>query len=94
MTKQEAIKEQERLAQAYNLGWWFGTDCEKCCDVFPRFCKLDINDKYHDCYYKCDVCGKQTDYYGMPSQAADAWNNHRYLGQGVQTDLFSLLESV
>ena len=91
MTHDEAVKEQKRLSMIWgeeNLGWWFGIKCEKCCDVYPRFCTRDTNDKYHDCFYKCDVCGKQTDYYGMPSQCADAWNDHRYLGDGVQMNMF------
>jgi hypothetical protein len=87
MTQQEAIEEQQRLELIYGkekLGWWFGTRCEKCCGVYPRFQTRNTNDKYHNAYYKCDVCGKQTDYYGMPSQAEEAWNGHKYLGEGVQ----------
>lgn len=91
MTQQEAKKEQQRLEIFYGhdgLGWWFGTHCEKCCGVYPRFCKRDTNDKHHDDYYKCDVCGKQTDYYAMPSQARDAWNGHKFLGEGIQLNMF------
>ena len=85
MTREQAIAEQERIKQnGFSLGWYFGTKCEKCCDVFPRFCHRDANDKYKTAYYKCDVCGKQTDYYGMPWQAEEAWNNHKFLGEGVQ----------
>lgn len=85
MTQREAETEQKLLEiKGFNLGWYFGTKCEKCCGVFPRLCIRDIQDKYHDTYYKCDVCGKQTEYYGMPKQAEDAWNRHEYMGAGVQ----------
>ena len=85
MTQQEAINEQRRMEiMGWNLGWYFGVHCEKCCGVYPRFQTRNTNDKYHDAYYKCDVCGKQTDYFGMPKQAEEAWNNHQYLGEGVQ----------
>ena len=85
MTQQEAIRQQRELQiKGFSLGWYFGTGCEKCCGVYPRFCKRDVTDKYHDCYYKCDVCGKQTDYYGMPWQCKEAWNKHQFMGEGVQ----------
>lgn len=87
MTRQEAINEQNRLAIFFgeeNLGWWFGTRCERCCDVLPRFVSKNTNDKYHSCAYRCDVCGKQTEWTGMPWQAEEAWNNHEYQGVGVQ----------
>lgn len=85
MTQQEAIIQQKMLEiKGFNLGWYFGTKCEKCCGVYPRLSHLNTNDKYHDTYYRCDVCGKQTEYYGMPIQAEEAWNNHRYMGEGVQ----------
>ena len=89
MTQQEAKAEQDRLEMmGYSLGWYFGTRCEKCCGVYPRLMRHDTNDKYHDTYYKCDVCGKQTDYYGMPGTAEEAWNNHKFLGGGVQLNMF------
>lgn len=86
MTRQEAINEQKRLMIIWrgNISWWFGTDCEKCCDVYPRFVNRNTNDKYHSCAFKCDVCGKQTEWTGMPWQAKQAWNNHEYQGAGVQ----------
>ena len=85
MTQQEAMQEQKRLEiSGFNLGWYFGTRCEKCCGVYPRYLTRDVNDKYHSAYYKCDVCGKQTEYYGTPQQAEEAWNNHKYMGEGVQ----------
>ena len=85
MTREEAIRQQQMLQlKGFSLSWWYGTKCEKCCDVYPRFCKKDTNDKYHSVFYKCDVCGKQTDLYGMPWQAQEAWNDHKYAGEGVQ----------
>lgn len=85
MTKQEAIMEQRMLQiKGMNLGWWFGTKCEKCCEVYPRLVRRDVTDKYHDTAYKCDVCGKQTEWTGMPWQAEEEWNEHKYQGAGVQ----------
>ena len=58
MTQQEAMMEQKMIQiKGFNLGSWFGTNCEKCCGVFPRSCRRDTNDKYRDVFYKCDVCG-------------------------------------
>lgn len=85
MTHDDAVNKQMELKiRGIDLGLWFGTDCEKCCDVYPRLVKRDANDKYHDTAYKCDVCGKQTEWTGMWWQARDAWNNHEYQGAGVQ----------
>lgn len=85
MTHDDAVNKQMELKiKGFDLGWWFGTECEKCCDVYPRLVTRDVNDKYHDTAYKCDVCGKQTEWTGMPWQARDAWNNHEYQGAGVQ----------
>ena len=85
MTREQAMEEQRLLKQkGFNLGWYFGTKCEKCCDVYPRLLHRNVNDKRRDTYYRCDVCGKQTEYYGMPSEAEKAWNEHRYSGEGVQ----------
>ena len=87
-TRAEEVRyEQNMLAIKYgkeNLSWWYGTKCEKCCGVFPKLMKRDVFDKYNDTYYQCEVCGKQTDYYGMPWVAEEAWNEHRYMGEGVQ----------
>lgn len=89
MTQREAMNEQKMLEiKGMDIGWYFGVRCEKCCGVFPRFRKKDTNDKFRDTYYQCDVCGKQTGYYGMPKQAEDAWNNHQFLGAGVQMNMF------
>jgi len=85
MTQQEAVMEQKLMQiKGMNLAWYFGTDCEKCCEVYPRLVKRNVTDKYHDTAYRCDVCGKQTEWSGLISQARDAWNNHQYMGEGVQ----------
>lgn len=78
MTKEEAAAEQNRiLLMGSNLGWWFGTDCEKCCGVFPRF-HDNGGAKAESCWYECDVCGKRTEKKSMPWIARDAWNRHEY----------------
>jgi len=85
MTQREAILEQKMMQiKGINLGWYFGTDCEKCCDVYPRLVHRNVTDKYHDTAYKCDVCGKQTEWTCWSSTARDAWNKHEYMGAGVQ----------
>ena len=84
MTQEEAKAIQEKIvADGYNLGWWYGIHCEKCCGVFP---KLTIKDGFdpRDCSYKCEVCGKRTDNYQMPWQAQEAWNRHEYLEEQIR----------
>ena len=76
MTEERAIKHQQELAQRTNIGWWYGTGCEKCCSVYP---KLIIGIGQDDsCRYECEVCGKKTKPYSMPWLAEEAWNNHEY----------------
>ncbi len=90
MTKSEAKAEQERLVkEGYNLAWWYGTDCDKCCDVFPKLMKEgnSTNDK---CFYMCPVCGKRTESFQMPWIAEDAWNAGQF-AEEQQTTIFSLL---
>lgn len=87
MTKEEAKAKQERIAKDFNLGWWYGTRCEKCCEVYP---KLDVEGSSADgrCFYTCEVCGKRTRGFGMPWQAEEAWNNHEYKSEYTQMSLF------
>lgn len=74
MTAQEAKKQQSDLAaKGYKLGWWFGTRCAKCCGVYPRFKTTDDMRGY--CYYKCDVCGRESGRHDMPWEAEEDWNN-------------------
>ncbi len=80
MTQKDAAMEQKRLAIIYgekNLAWWFGTKCQKCCGVYPRFHTADST-KRDNCWYECDVCGKQTNIQVMPWVAAEAWNKGEF----------------
>lgn len=84
-TAAEAKAEQDQLrVKGFDLGWYFGTKCEKCCGVYPRFMKTGTD----DCFYQCDVCGKRTAACVMPWVAEEAWNNHQYTGNGVQMNMF------
>ena len=86
MTIEEAKENQARIAKHYNLGWWYGTNCKKCCEVFPKFKKTETT---HDqCYYQCEVCGKRTKAYEMPWQAVEAWNRNEFENSTVQLRLF------
>lgn len=86
MTEQEAVKMQAELAKHFNLSFWYGTHCKKCCSVYPRF--RTTNTTHEQCYYQCEVCGKRTANYEMPWQAAEAWNEGKYLQANVQMRLF------
>lgn len=87
MTKEKAKANQDRLSKDYDLGFWYGTRCEKCCDVYP---KLDFegNDACADVFYFCEVCGKRTKGYSMPWIAEEAWNSHDYKSKYTQLTLF------
>ena len=87
MNKAEAKANQDRIALNYNLGWWYGTHCEKCCGVYPKL--MNTNDLLN-CYYECEVCHKRTEPKSMPWLAERDWNNHKFLTR--QADMFSYLE--
>ena len=87
MTKEEAKANQERIAEHFNLSWWYGTDCEKCCEVYPKL-GTEGNPSCEDCFYVCEVCGKRTKGYVMPWLARDAWNRHEYKSCHTQLSLF------
>lgn len=74
MTKDEAKANQDRIAKYHDLSYWYGTNCKKCCGVFPKFC-TEGNIAREDCFYRCEVCGKRTNGFLMPWQAEKAWNN-------------------
>ena len=76
MTREEAKENQDRLAKKFNLSYWYGTNCEKCCGVYPKFRTTTGFDS--KCYYECEVCGKRTDEEVMPWIAEEKWNNHIY----------------
>ena len=87
-SKAEIMKKQEDLGE--NAGWYFGTWCEKCCDVFPA---LMTEDSFENkAYYVCLVCGKESKHFGMPWQCRDSWNKGEYLWkpeeEGYQMTIF------
>ncbi len=84
MTKEDAIMEQKLLQiKGFNLGHWFGTNCTKCCDVYPRFKHRFENGKELG-LYECPVCGKHTAGETMPWISAEAWNSGKYESCTVQ----------
>lgn len=88
MTALEAKRKQnEILAQGYDLGWWYGTNCKKCCGVFPKLMFAKTYDP-KDCYYQCEVCSKRTELKVMPWQAKEAWNNDECHYESLQMSLF------
>ena len=74
MTAEEAKANQDRIvAEGWDLGFWYGTNCKKCCGVYPK--KVSIYQNGRDlCAYECEVCGRKTAPCDMPWQARDAWN--------------------
>ena len=78
MTREEAKANQDRIAKDFDLSYWYGTKCEKCCDVFPKFRTFGDLGGHSKCYYECEVCGKRTELFDMPWQSERAWNNHEY----------------
>lgn len=86
MTAEEAKKHQEQLvSEGWTLDFWYGTKCEKCCDVFPKLIThIPPND---NCRYECEVCGKKTKAYSMPWLAEEAWNRGEF-DEGDQLRLF------
>ena len=77
---------QDKLGKS--VSFWYGTWCEKCCGVYPRFyTEQDFEAKG---YYVCLVCGKESRHCHMNHQAKDAWNNREYLfvPSGYQYSLF------
>lgn len=83
MTREEARANQDRIAKDFNLGWWYGTNCEKCCGVYPKL-ETEGNSSCADVFCVCEVCGKRTKGYAMPWLAKDAWNNHEYTIQQMR----------
>lgn len=76
MTEDAAIKHQAELSKNYDLGFWYGTHCEKCCSVYPKLI-IGIGQE-NLCRYECEVCGRKTKPFQMPWEAETAWNNHEY----------------
>lgn len=86
MTGEEAKRRQNELAKHYNLGWWYGVRCEKCCGVYPKF--MTTEDTRGLCYYQCEVCGRKTKKFLMPWIAEEAWNNREYESEYLQMSLW------
>lgn len=83
MTREEAKANQERIAKHFKLDWWYGTDCKKCCGVYP---KLIIGiDGFNDLVrYECEVCGTTTKPQIMPWVARDEWNAGKFIEQEMR----------
>lgn len=77
MTREEAAAQQAEIARHYDLSYWFGTNCRKCCGVYPRFRTSSGFDSR--CWYECDVCGMRTDAVTMPWIAERDWNDGKVL---------------
>ena len=79
MTPQEAKANQDRIvAEGWDLGFWYGTNCNKCCGVYPKLVKIYENGQDLSAY-QCEVCGRKTAGYSMPWLARDAWNEGRVI---------------
>ena len=87
MTAKEARDNQDRIAKQYDLGWWYGTRCQKCCGVYP---KLMMTNDMLKCFYQCEVCGTRTEPALMPWIAEEAWNNGKV--EYGQMDIFAFIE--
>ena len=84
MTAEEAKANQDRIVEeGWDLGFWYGTNCNKCCGVYPKL--VNVYTGGQDlCCYECEVCGRKTAEYTMPWLARDAWNNGEFaISQGA-----------
>lgn len=86
MTTEEAKKHQDQMeADGWPLQFWYGTNCTKCCGVYPKLIThIGGNDDL--CRYECEVCGRKTAAYSMPWLAEQAWNNGEF--ETAQARLF------
>lgn len=77
MTAEEAKAKQEEIAKHFDLHFWYGTWCKKCCGVYP---KLMTEDNFRGwCWYECEVCGTRTEPQVMPWVARDEWNEGHFM---------------
>lgn len=79
MKASEAKANQKRIAKDFDLGWWYGTRCNKCCGVYPKLMH-EGNSACANTYYQCEVCGTRTKGYVMPWLAEEAWNKGKTIG--------------
>lgn len=71
----ESIKaKQDRLGE--NAAWYYGTNCKKCCGVFPAFFTEQTFEGLG--YFVCLVCGRESQHEHMAWQAEESWNAGRY----------------
>lgn len=83
MTREEVkAKQDEIVASGFNLGHWYGTGCEKCCGVYPKFCTGTYPNDV--CWYECEVCGKRTEAVTMPWIAKEKWNAGEFLEEQIR----------
>ena len=79
MTAEEAKRNQDKIvAEGWSLDFWYGTNCEKCCGVFPKLIS-PIGGTLDLCRFECEVCGKTTEAFEMPWLAEKAWNEGRFV---------------
>ena len=91
-SKEEMKAIQDELGKY--ASWYYGTNCEKCHDVYPMIVSEQSNRAY--AYYVCPVCGKESFHFPMPWQSAKSWNNQEYLWKpdpedGYQFTIFDFL---
>ena len=83
MTKEEAKAIQDGLKEkGFDLGFWYGTGCAKCCDVFPELVVPNV--LYGGVYFQCPVCGKRTEERPMPWVSAEAWNRGEFVDEQIR----------
>lgn len=85
-TKEEEKRYQDSLGSF--LGFYYGTGCYKCHDVYPRL--MTEQTFVQNCYYICLVCGKESEHKQMPWMAKESWQeiNKPY----EQMTIFDLLQ--
>lgn len=87
MTAEEAKANQDRLkANGYDIGWWYGVKCKKCCGVYPKLMTSGGMD--YKCWFQCEVCGRRTETKIMPWVSEKAWNKGEFVDDLLQYSLF------
>ena len=88
MTQKQAKAIQDKLVEdGYKLSWWYGTDCRKCCGVYPKLMEKQATFDSH-AYFECEVCGRKSKAFSMPWLARDDWNSMNFDPIPVQMSLF------